>query len=88
MQEDYELADLLAQGKTRRIAERLERVAKYRAVVEIQAREIDDYLNWYEGTQAKTISGAFTPVLAADEEQPRRRDPVSVYLDAIEMQME
>jgi hypothetical protein len=88
VQEDYELADLLAQGKTRRIAERLERVAKYRAVVEIQAREIDDYLNWYEGTQAKTISGAFTPVLAADEEQPRRRDPVSVYLDAIEMQME
>lgn len=92
VQEDYELADLLAHRKTRRIGERLERVAKYRAVVEIQAREIDDYLNWYEGTQAKTMSGAFTPVpeagVAADEEEPRRRDPVSVYLDAIEMQME
>jgi hypothetical protein len=92
VQEDYELADLLARGKTRRIEERLERVASYRAVVEIQAREIDDYLNWYEGTQAKTISGAFTQMLeaarAADEEQPRRRDPISVYLDSIEMQME
>jgi hypothetical protein len=92
VQEDYELADLLARGKTRRIKERLARVASYRAAVEIQAREIDDYLNWYEGTQAKTMSGAFTPMLeaagAADEEELRRRDPISVYLDSLELQME
>ena len=92
VQEDYELADLLARGKTRRIEERLARVASYRAAVEIQARAIDDYLNWYEGTQAKTMSGAFTQMLGAageaDAEQARRRDPISVYLDSIEMEME
>ncbi len=91
VQEDYALAELLARGKTRRVEERLERVASYRSVVETQTKEIDDYLNWYEGTQAKTISGAFSQVLKvdeADDAQPRRRDPISVYLDSIEMEME
>ena len=36
VQEDYELAEMLARGKTRRLPERLERVASYRAVVERQ----------------------------------------------------
>jgi hypothetical protein len=92
VQEDYELAGLLARGKTRRIAQRLDRLASYRATVEIQMREIEDYLNWYEGTQVKTMSGDFTSMLeaarAVDEEQSRRRDPISVYLDSIETQME
>ena len=92
VQEDYELASLLARGKTRRVSERLNRVASYRAVIEQQASEIDDYLNWYEATQLKTMSGAFAEVLqdasAADSSQPRRRDPISVYLDSVEIEMQ
>jgi hypothetical protein len=91
VQEDYELAKLLARGKTRLVSERLSRVASQRAVIEQQASEIDDYLNWYEATQPKTMSGAFAQVLreasAADSSQPRRRDPISVYLDSIEIEM-
>ncbi len=89
VRELYELSELLARGKARRIGERLGRVASYRAVIETQSREIDDYLNWYEATQSKAMSGAFSQLLdPAKEEQPlpRRRDPISVYLDSVEME--
>ncbi len=87
VQECYQLASLLARGKTRKATQRLARVASYRAVVEQQGREMDDYLNWYEATQLKTMSGAFAQVLKDAREEnapPRRRDPISVYLDSIE----
>jgi inorganic pyrophosphatase len=91
VQEDFELAQLIARGKPGKIDPRLERVASYRQVVERQRNEIDDYLNWYEATQVKKVSGAFRQLLetakATDEAQPRRRDPISVYLDSIEMEM-
>ena len=95
VQEDYELADLIAQGKLSRsqqnkMPERLVRVASYRRVIERQENEVDDYLNWYEATQTKTMSGAFSQLLeaakSAEEPQPRRRDPISVYLDSIEVE--
>ncbi len=87
VQECYQLSALLARGRTRKVTERLARVASYRQVVEEQGRAMDDYLNWYEATQLKTMSGAFAEVLknASEEDKPpRRRDPISVYLDAIE----
>ena len=87
VQEDYELAEMLARGKTHGVPERLERVANYRVVIERQRTAIDEYLNWYEATQSKTTSGAFSQILeAADEGLPRRRDPISVYLDSLEME--
>jgi len=61
-------------------------------MVERQLRGIDDYLNWYEATQLKTMSGAFTELLkvpgAAEDSPVRRRDPISVYLDSIEQEMQ
>ncbi|MBA3962443.1 MAG: hypothetical protein H0X40_11150 [Chthoniobacterales bacterium] len=88
VQEYYALTSLLARGKTKRVSARLERVAGYRAAVDGQGRDIDDYVNWFEATQLKTMSGAFSEVLkAASEEEngpPRRRDAISVYLDSIE----
>jgi hypothetical protein len=90
VEEDYELAALLARGKTRGVPERLERLANYRVAMERQAREVDDYLNWYEATQTQVMSGAFSQLLentpAAGEALPHRRDPISVYLDSIEME--
>ena len=90
VQEDYELAELIALGKVRKVRARLDRVASDRQVVERRTNEIDDYLNWYEATQSKKMSGAFLQLLEtdkdADEAQLRRRDPISVYLDSIEME--
>ena len=87
VQEDYELAEMLARGKTHLVPERLERVANNRTVIERQRLAVDDYLNWYEATQSKTTSGAFSEILeTADEALPRRRDPISVYLDSLEME--
>ncbi|HSU85407.1 MAG TPA: hypothetical protein VLI42_01620, partial [Chthoniobacterales bacterium] len=90
IEEESELAALLARGKTRGVAERLQRLGSYRAAVERQSSQIDDYLNWYEATQSKKMSGAFSPLLenapSAEEAPPRRRDPISVYLDSIEME--
>jgi hypothetical protein len=54
--------------------------------------DIDDYMNWFEATQMENQSGAFSDYLkAANQSQvsmPRRRDPLSVYLDALEDQIE
>ncbi|MEO8045260.1 MAG: hypothetical protein ABI674_10180 [Spartobacteria bacterium] len=90
VQEAYELTELLARGKTRGIASRLDRIASYRAVIEQQGTEIDDYLNWYEATQIKTTSGVFSQLLEANRKEeeafPRRHDPISVYLDSIELE--
>jgi hypothetical protein len=94
VQEVYELSDLMARSKMgraelNRMPGRLARVASYRRVIERQQNEVDDYLNWYEATQTKTMSGAFSQLLeaakSADAPQPRRRDPISVYLDSIEV---
>jgi hypothetical protein len=90
VQEDYELAEILARGEVRRVPEKLERAASYRAAIERQSSAIDDYLNWCEATQSKTTSGAFSQILAtaevAEEALPHRRDPISVYLDSLEME--
>jgi hypothetical protein len=92
VQEDYEIVQLLVRGKTRDVGERLARIARARKLAERQTREIDDYLNWYEATQLKTMSGAFTEVLKqadqGEKSEHRRRDPISVYLDSLETEME
>jgi hypothetical protein len=53
--------------------------------------DIDDYMNWFEATQMRHGSGVFAGYLrAADEPQtpePRRRDPLSIYLDGLEDQL-
>ena len=90
VQEYHQLAGLLAQGTTHKVRHRLARVASYRRAVDGEASDLDDYMNWFEATQFSTMSGAFSDLLAADraqESEPRRRDPISVYLDVIEMEM-
>jgi hypothetical protein len=53
---------------------------------------IDDYMNWFEVTKSRGPSGAFDDYmraadLAARREQTRR-DPISLYLDALETQFQ
>jgi hypothetical protein len=49
-------------------------------------------MNWFEATQSRGSSGAFTDYLKAaalaSEPEQRRRDPISVYLDVLETQFQ
>jgi hypothetical protein len=90
---EYEvIAALLARGKGRSIAKRLTRLEGTRQRLAARMREIDDYMNWFEATQMKSVSGNFTGYLKAVDQSPfqssRRRDPLSVYVDALEDQFE
>jgi hypothetical protein len=83
------IATSLAAGKTSGLKQRLARLESLRTQIAERMNRIDDYLNWFEATQARAESGAFANYLNAVEEQsraPRRHDPLSVYLDAIEEQ--
>lgn len=44
---------------------------------------VEDYLNWFEATQLDTLSEDFVEITNAPE-TPKRTDPISLYLDAIE----
>jgi hypothetical protein len=90
--EYQEMAALLTRGKRHGIAERLARLEATRQHLASRMSEIDDYMNWFEATQMKSGSGDFVGYLKAVHQShlptPRRRDPLSVYVDAVEDQFE
>jgi hypothetical protein len=90
--EYQEIIALLARGKRRGVLKRLSRVELTRQQLAARMTEIDDYMNWFEATQMNSGSGNFTGYLkAVDQSQvpaPRRHDPLSVYVDALEDQFE
>lgn len=90
--EYLQIAMLLVRGKRRGIAKRLSQLNETRKALAVRMDEIDDYMNWFEATQMETQSGAFGDYIkAANRSQvsvPRRRDPLSIYLDALEDQVE
>ena len=90
--EYQEIVALLARGKRKRIAKRLSRLEVTRKQLAARMSDIDDYMNWFEATQMKSGSGNFTDYLkAVDQSQlslPKRHDPLSIYVDALEDQFE
>ncbi len=88
--EYQQMAALLARGKRRGIAKRLTRFQITREKLTARMSDVDDYMNWFEATQLPARSGVFADYLrAASQPQttgPRRRDPISVYLDTLEDQ--
>ena len=77
----------LARGKTKGIANRLARVEMLRGRLATRAQQTEDYLNWFEATQSRAPSGAFADFLNAAQSSTTRelrRDPISLYLDALE----
>jgi len=88
--EYQEIVALLARGKRRAVPKRLSRLEFTRQQLAARMTEIDDYMNWFEATQMNSGSGNFTGYLkAVDQSQvpaPRRHDPLSVYVDALEDQ--
>ena len=85
--EYQQIATLLARGKRRGIAKRLSHLDGTRKELAARMGEIDDYMNWFEATQMQRESGAFNDYLKAASQSeisaPRRRDPLSIYLDAL-----
>jgi hypothetical protein len=90
--EYQQIAALLIRGKRRGIAKRVSHLDGTRKELTARMGDIGDYMNWFEATQMENQSGAFGDYLkAANQSQvsvPRRRDPLSVYLDALEDQIE
>ena len=89
---DYQLAaESIARKKRRGLAKRLTDSRTLREKIAARMSEVDDFMNWYEATQAKTASGNFRDYLHASvnsDATPRRRDALSVYLDALETQLQ
>jgi hypothetical protein len=85
--EYQQIAAILTRGKRRGIAKRLSHLDGTRRELAGRMGEIDDYMNWFEATQMERESGAFNDYLKAASQSevsaPRRRDPLSVYLDAL-----
>ena len=89
---DYQLAaESVARKERHGLAKRLANSRALREKIAARMSEVDDFMNWYEATQAKTASGAFRDYLHASAKNdaiPRRRDALSVYLDALETQLQ
>ena len=82
----------LARGKTSGITEQLTRLRTSRKAIASRAQKVNDYMNWFEATQASQPSGVFTEPSKEAEKRPtpehRRHDPISVYLDVLETEFE
>ena len=82
----------LARRKSHRIPERLARLRGDREEIGRRISAIGDYINWYEATQTRSASGTFADYMraaeVASEQQPHRRDAISVYLDAMEAHLQ
>jgi hypothetical protein len=87
-----EVAQRLASRNRAKSSQRLARAKAMRARLASRMTDIDDYMNWFEATQLRTSSGTFTNYLKAagtsGEPEKRRRDALSVYLDAVEAQFQ
>jgi hypothetical protein len=86
-----EVIETLNRGKTRHVPEHLARLRGLRLEIARRTRAIDDYMNWFEATRSRTPSGAFRDYAKAVEAtrlEPRKRDPISIYLDALETQVQ
>lgn len=89
--QDYQkIVAAMAAGKNKGAAAQIARIETLRHNLAARMSEIDDYLNWFEAAKLQTDSGLFDPYVTAAENQeqihPRRRDPLSIYLDALEEQ--
>jgi hypothetical protein len=91
VEEYYQSVELLAADKDHTLSTRLNRLKATRGRISARMSEIDDYMNWFEVTQSKTSSGLFGNYLSTaqgkKDEEPGRRDALSVYLDALEEQI-
>ena len=68
--EYQQIASTLAHGKTRGVDRRLTRLSNARETLTARVQQIDDYMNWFEGTQSSARSGTFVEYLKSAEKPP------------------
>jgi len=83
---EYQLVlDSIAKNEIRDVVERLESLEETRETMSARAARAKDYLDWFEITRAREISGAFEDYQRLKERLKsnphRRKDEVSAYLD-------
>jgi hypothetical protein len=90
--EYQKLSGELARGKTRGMAERLAAADNNRRMILQRMSDIGDYMNWFEATQVTSRSNSFDAYMKTATElaapQPRRQDPISRYLDSVEIEFQ
>ena len=79
----------MVEGEKKNVPEAIEALALSRTETIARARDVESYLDWFEGTQVGAKSGAFDQYQRAVEEMEalekrKRTDPISRYLDALE----
>ena len=87
--ESYQrIADQLALGKNHRVAPRLAELKSLHEKVSARMSEIDDYMNWFEAAKMERPSGLFEREANPGGEigTAKRKDALSVYLDAMELE--
>jgi len=89
---DLVLTHLMA-GRTKEIDVQLDKLEMFRKLVLERDEQIDDYLNWYEATQPSQRSQAFDGFIQEASRGPDRSpvvrdDSISLYLDAIERELQ
>lgn len=90
VQQYQQIAAQIVTRKNRHASQRLANLKALRLKLVARMDQIDDYLNWFEATQAQTSSGLFEDYFKASSEienrSARRNDPLSAYLDMLERQ--
>jgi hypothetical protein len=89
--QDYQhIAEQLALGRHRGVATRLAELKRLREKLSARMSDVDDYMNWFEAAKLETSSGLFDDSLktgvGSESQKPRRRDALSIYLDAMELE--
>jgi hypothetical protein len=74
---------LLAAAPKSKVENRIEEIEKIRVLLVERHKAISDYLNWYEATQINESENSLAEE-TRPEPVPPRRDPITLYMDAIE----
>lgn len=77
------IASVLADKPKKNVANRIEENQKITLLLQKKTDNVADYLNWFEATQIDTLSDGVLNI-SEPPSVPRRTDPLTQHLDAIE----
>ena len=83
VEEFRNIAMLLAAKPKSKVEHRIEEIEKIRVLLVERHKAISDYLNWFEATQVDETEKSLTEDTRPDPVPPRK-DPITLYMDAIQ----
>jgi hypothetical protein len=81
-----QIAEQLALKRDRKVALGLAELNSLHEKLSKRMGEIDDYMNWFEAAKLERPSGLFEPEPNPELRATKRKDALSVYLDAMELE--